>query len=94
MASNSFHENLSFWWMAKGENIEHNSGYFNDTPIPMHYEPSWQCYVVGGGCSSIQESYGEKETKTYCEMRCHGWWDLESVVDTQLLLHEQNLSIS
>ena len=61
---------------------------------PWTVSPRWQCYVVGGGCSSIQESYGERETKTYCEMRRHGWWDLESVVETQLLLHEQNLSIS
>lgn len=85
MACNSFHENLSFWWMAKGEIIEHDSGYFLMIPLsPWTMSPSCQCYVVGGSCSSIQESYGERETKSNCEIRCHGWWDLESVVDTHV----------
>lgn len=36
MAFNSLHENLSSGWMAKGENIEHDSGYFNDTTNCMN----------------------------------------------------------
>lgn len=51
MAFNTFHENLSFWWMAKGENTEHDSGYFNGTSICMNYEPqqilcSWRLLLM------------------------------------------------
>lgn len=81
MAFNPFHEKISFWWMAKGENTEYDSGYFNDISICLNYEPHYQCYaVVAHPLRSLMVI--KKQSVTV--KRLLSLLDLETVIETLL----------